>query len=225
MTSRKWIALLLTLICFLTGLFLPALTVRLQDIHLSGSHWPLNHANGHYAYQGTLLNRVLALNAHLNSSPALFLTNREPADIPSGIIETLNAFLPVSVDHYEAAETFTLVPRQYAAEYRYAEAIFTGENYSLTVIIDEETGLPLRIELTAEPDIISLYLNENGLWGSLTKYANTLSLGELADGPTGISTLIQSQSAQIRGTQLGVTVTAMPSAGTLLFKLTGSVSP
>ena len=225
MTSRKWIALLLTLICLLAGLYLPILTVRIQDIHLSGMHWLLVEPNGHYAYQGTLLNRVLALNAHLNSSPALSLTNREPSDISSGIIETFNSFLPVSVDHAEAAETFTLVPKQYAAEYRYAEVIFSGKTYSLTAIIDEETGLPLRIELTAEPDIISLYLKESGLWGSLNQYADTLSLGELADGPTSISTLIQSQSAQIRGTQLGVTVTAMPSTGTLLFKLTGSVAP
>ena len=216
-------ALLLTACILLMGLSLPFACAFLQD-HLAASHWPSSEPDRHYAYQGTFLNRVLALDAHLNASPAVREIQRSTAESPADHWEALSAFLPLSGELAGYSESFTLTPAQYNADYHYTEISYRGESLSMNITIDSETALPLRIELNAPPESISSYLKEVSLWEILRRYAAHLDLGELSDSTYSASTLLQSESANIRGTSLSLSSAALPSAGTILLKLTGSTS-
>lgn len=217
---------IISLICFVCavclGLLLPLLTAAGQDAAFRSKTWPLNESNAHYDYQGTLMNRVLALNAHLTGSPAILSGEAETSVICEDSIPALSAFLPVENAVFKNASAYTLSPRQYRAQYRYLNAFYEIPEGTLSIISDGETGLPLRIELNCAPDTLQEYLLEHDLWDILRSYAALLNLGQPTDDETTISTVIKSQSAQLRGTAYKLTVTVIPSAGSLLLKLSAS---
>lgn len=203
---------------------LPLIAFIGQDIALSRHFWPLDTGNARYAYQGTLINRVACLDAWLNASPAAQKSPDESAAVPPGLAESLSAFLPVPDFSTESACAFSLYPGQYSAEYPYLSIEYASDNARLSVITDQETGLPLRIEFSFPPDMLRSWLDAGGHtpWDILHGYAALLQLGDPTDGATNISTILHSQSAQLRGTSYCATVTVIPSAGTLLLKLTAS---
>lgn len=204
------------------GLLLPFCTAAGQDAALSLRHWPLSEDNAHYAYQGTLMNRVLALNAHLNASTAVVRRETIGAAPPSGLIDSLSAFLPISKANEESSSAFLLSPKQYSAEYRYQAISYALDAGSLSVVIDSETQLPLRIELSLPPEQLNERFSERSLWDILHDYAALLDLGEPTDDETNISTVLRSQSAQLRGASYKIAVTVVPSTGVLLLKLSAS---
>ncbi len=223
MPKRNAFSILLTILFLMIGLLLPFLTAAGQDLALDHQIWPAEQTDAHYAYQGTLMNRVIALNAHLNGSPAVLREDDfSVAHSEDSLIDVLSTFLPAGGAQFELISAFTLAPRQYAAQYRYLALEYTLENGSLSVILDAETELPLRMELNLPPEMLNEWLSENSLWDILRGYAACLNLGEPTDDETNISTVIRSQSAQIRGTAYKMTVTVIPSAGSLLLKLAAS---
>lgn len=221
-TKHRTLSFLLTIAAVLVGLFMPVMTARLQDLRLSRLTWPLTDATAHYAYQGTLENRVIALNAHLNSSPAISAGKYAESAVPDGLWESLATFLPLPEAAGAQAHAFTLTPKQYSAEYRYLEISYAAPSISLAVTADAETGLPLRIELSCPPETLGAYMEGANVWDILRAYTALLNLGEATDGNTSISSVLHSQSAQIRGTAFEAFLTIMPSSGTLLLKLTGN---
>jgi len=220
--KHKPTALVLTATALLLGLTLPFLSAAWQDAALAHQSWPLSNSDAHYAYQGTLMNRVVALNAYLTGSPAVTYRETDPSDTPDELIDSLAAFLPVEGVSLSAASAFLLSPKQYSAEYQYLSLSCTLDRGSLSVTLDTETNLPLRIELLLPPDMLTRWLDEHSLWSILDGYAARLNLGEATDDETNISTILRSQSAQIRGTAYKATVTVVPSTGTLLLKLAAS---
>lgn len=224
MKNHKYPAFILTAAALLLGLLLPMLTFCRQDATFARQSWPLGTDGAHYAYQGTLLNRVACLNAWLNASPAVRKSPDAAASVPSGLAESLSSLLPIGGPFTESACAFTLSPEQYAAEYGYLSIEYTSERACTSVVTDTETGLPLRIELTLSPDTLQDWLEDHGLWDILRGYASLLDLGEPTDGDTSISTVLLSQSTQLRGTPYCASVTVIPSAGTLLLKLTAFAS-
>ena len=90
---RKILPLLLTLYCLTVGLMTPHLVSVIQDAHLGKQTYPLSET-AHYAYRGTLLNRVLAFSAHLNSSPAIKSSLSPNGSAPEHLWAQLTAFLP-----------------------------------------------------------------------------------------------------------------------------------
>lgn len=222
MKKNRILPLLLTLLALMTGLVLPFLAAAGQDYALGRSVWPLTEDNAHYAYQGTLMNRVVALNAHLNGSPAILRQDEASGAAAPGLPAALSEFLPADGAEPTASSAFTLSLRQYAAQYRYLLIDYKLKSGSLSVVVDEETLLPLRMELTLAPEQLNQWLADRSLWDILRGYAACLNLGEPTDDETNISTVIRSQSAQLRGTAYKLTVTVIPSAGSLLLKLTAS---
>lgn len=227
MRMRSRIALLTFALA--VGLALPFLAAALQDIRLESSVLPLSE-EAHYAYQGTLLNRVLALNAQFNRSPAVRKGTSVPADPPEGLLPGLLSLLPEAAgsvgeaDVSAESEAFSIYPQQYEAEYRYISTNFTADSLNAHVISDAETGLPLRIELQlASPDSDNL-LRRADLWQLLRAYGDLLDLGEVTDGDTSISDAIRSQSGGLRMTPYTAKVTLIPSAGSMLFHLTGEAA-
>ena len=212
----------LTALALITGLLLPFLAAAGQDYAIEHISWPLTEDNAHYAYQGTLMNRVVALNAYLNSSPAVAHHAEESAASLPSPIAGLSSFLPADGAELARSSAFSLSPKQYAAQYRYLAMDYVLEDGSLSVIIDEETLLSLRMELMLPPEEMNQWLADRSLWDVLRGYAAFLNLGEPTDDETSISTVIRSQSAQLRGTAYKITVTVIPSAGSLLLKLTAS---
>ncbi|MBQ5757379.1 MAG: hypothetical protein IIV93_02595 [Clostridia bacterium] len=223
MKNRNHLSIALVSLTLIIGLLLPFLTSAAQDAALNLRHWPFSEENAHYAYQGTLMNRVLALNAHLNSSPAVVRCETGSLPAPSGLLASLSSLLPVS-EEAGAVHTasFCLSPKQYSAEYQYQTVDYELSSASLSAIIDSETQLPLRIELTMSPDSLNEWLAGRSLWDILHSYAALLDLGEPTDDETNISTVLRSQSAQLRGTAYKTTVTVIPSTGSLLLKLSAS---
>ena len=222
MMKHKTLSIILSLFALLLGLLLPFLIAAGQDSALSRQVWPMEEGNAHYAYQGTLMNRVVALNAYLTGSTAVSASQRDDAAVPSDLLEALSVFLPVSSASAESAASFSLSPRQYSAEYRYLEIQYVMDSGTLSVIADCETGLPLRMELICPPEKLESWLTDRDLWDILREYAAHLNLGEPTDDETAISSALRSQSAQLRGTAYKATVTVVPSAGTLLLKLAAS---
>ena len=222
MKKCKALPAFLTVTALLIGLFLPFFTAAGQDYALHLSSWSLTEDNAHYAYQGTLMNRVVALDAHLNASPAVIRRDCEPDIVSSRLIDDLSAFLPVSGAQQTNISAFLLSPKQYSSEYRYMTIMYALNEGSLTVTLDSDTQLPLRMELSMPSEVLSQWLSDRSLWDILHKYAALLDLGEPTDDESSISTLIRSQSAQLRGTAYKMTVTTIPSAGSLLLKLTAS---
>ena len=222
MKNPKYLPVAAAALALMIGLLLPFFTAAAQDAALRRSQWPFEGSNAHYAYQGTLMNRVLALNAHLNSSPAVLRRETDTAPAPSLRPGSLSSFLPVSAGNPAHTTAFILSPKQYSAEYRYLAVDYELDAGSLSMIIDLETQLPLRIEMTLPPDSLTEWLADRSLWDILHHYAALLGLGEPTDDETNISTVLRSQSAQLRGTAYKLTVTVIPSAGSLLLKLTAS---
>ena len=222
MKRYRFLAIAAVALSLTIGLLLPCFTAAGQDAALSLRHWPLSKENAHYAYQGTLMNRVLALNAQLNASASVVRRETERTPTPSDLIDSLAAFLPISGACEESIDEFLLSPKQYSAEYRYQAISYALDAGALSVIIDSETQLPLRIELSLPSDQLTEWLSARSLWDILHSYAALLDLGEPTDDDTNISTIIRSQSAQLRGTSYKITVTAVPSTGALLLKLSAS---
>ena len=223
MKSRNCLSIALVSLTLIIGLLLPFLTAAAQDASLNLRHWPFSEKNAHYAYQGTLMNRVLALNAHLNSSPAVVRRETGSLPVPSGLLASLSSVLPISEDAIAVhTAAFCLSPKQYSTEYRYQTVDYELSSGLLSAMIDSETQLPLRIELTLLPDLLNEWLADRSLWDILHSYAALLSLGEPTDDETAISTVLRSQSAQLRGTAYKLTVTVIPSTGSLLLKLSAS---
>lgn len=219
---KKHSSLLFAALLF--GLLLPFLTAAIPEIFPLRTVWPLPEAAPHYTYHGTLLNRVIALNARLNASQTVQEISRCAADCPSPLPFDPDGFLPIgNALTCESTEAFFLAPVSYTAEYGYLEMYFTGDGVRLTAIIDAETRLPLRIELSCPPDVLTSFMKERSLWDILRCYVSLLSLGEATDGDTQISSILHRQTAQIRGTSFKATATVIPSAGTMLFSLSGSV--
>ncbi len=210
------------LLAAVIGLLLPFLAAAGQNLSLGQETWILSEENAHYAYRGTLMNRVVALNAHLNGSPAVLRLPDESSSAPEGLSEALSAALPAGSLSQGEASAFSLTPRQYAAEYQYLSLHFSSENAETSLIVDRETGLILRLELKCSPEELGQWLDHRSLWDLLRDYAAYLDLGEPTDDETEISTVLRSQSAQLRGTAYKATVTVIPSAGTLLLKLAAS---
>lgn len=221
-TKRSAFSYLLTVAAVMIGLLLPAAAAHIQDIRLSRLTWPLTGSNAHYAYQGTLENRVIALNAYLNGSPAISAGERSEAAAPDWLWEALAAFLPLPESADAQAYAFALAPKQYSAEYRYLDICYSAPSFSLAVTADADTGLPLRIELSCAPETLEAHMENAGVWDILRAYAALLDLGEPTDGDTSISSILHSQSAQLRETSFEAVLTAMPASGSLLLKLTGS---
>lgn len=202
------------------GLALPFLTAALQDRYEEGSVHPLAEAaSAHYAYQGTLANRVLALNAFLNQSPAVRYLAEDTDSPPPDLWEPLCVMLPLEGEAEASASGFSLAPRQYTAEYRYQELHFSQEATSVLAYWDEEAAVPLRIELRCPPERLTALAQSDGLWSLLHGYGRLLGYEDLRDDDSAASEIFISQSAQVRGTQLLLTAVLMPRQGRLLLKL------
>jgi len=220
--KNRILPLILAAFALFAGLFLPFLTAAGQNFALQRITWPLTDNNAHYSYQGTLINRVVALNAHLNGSPAVQRQTETASSDAPGLISALSAFLPIVGAEIVDSSAFVLSPRQYNAEYHYLDIAYELADGRLAVTVDAETQLPLRTELSMLPERMNEWLRERSLWDILHEYAACLNLGEPTDDDASISTVIRSQSAQLRGTSYKMTVTVIPSAGSLLLQLTAS---
>lgn len=219
MKMRRILAAALTFLSLFLGLLLPMITAAGQEFALSRRFWPLVEPNAHYAYQGTLLNRVVALNAFLNASPAVTKNTAAAQEIPE--FSDVASLLPVPTAPFESA-AFSLAPKQYPAEYGYIEYLCRQDDMRLSVIADAETGLPLRLEAHYAPDALQSWLADRSLWDILHAYADCLALGEPTDDESAVSDILQTQSARLRGTMFRATVTVVPSSGLLLLKLDAS---
>lgn len=207
----------------LLGLALPFLTAAFEDERTARAVWTLPQAEDHYVYQGTLLNRVVALNARLNFSPAVREASREESTPDEALRDALTRLFPADMLPASArAETFRLIPVDYPAEYRYVETTLTKDNLSLTIISDAETRLPLRIELRCPPGLLDAHPEIGDLWSLLHNYAALLGLGEITDGASQRSERLHTQTVGIRGASLSLSAALMPSEGALVLKLAGA---
>lgn len=211
-----------TLLAAALGLALPFLAAAGQQLSLSREAWALLSDNAHYTYRGTLMNRVVALNAYLNGSPAVLHAPEEHSGAPDSLAERLAESLPLPPLSTVEASAFSLSPGQYSAQYQYLTLHLNGENAEITLTMDRESSLLLRLEMKCPPEQLVQWLETHSLWDILREYAAYLNLGEPTDDETSISTILRSQSAQLRGTAYKATVTVIPSAGTLLLKLAAS---
>jgi len=220
--KRKITALLLMLCCLIVGLLTPRLLCTIQDTRTEGSLIPLT-SSSHYAYQGTLLNRVLAYSAHLNHSPAVESRTIDCAAVPEELWSKLASFLPLSADYTSAhSSALWLLPRQYRAEYHFLQIDYSSGGITLRAVIDEETQLPVRVELHTSSQVMTDFSEEYSLWSILGSYAALLDLGEISgDGAVTVSTVLRSETDSLRGAPFAVTVSILPSAGTLILKLEG----
>ncbi len=216
---RKRFSILLTVYCLIVGLLTPLLVTVIQDARLENGHFPLGEA-AHYSYRGTLYNRVLALHAHLNHSPAVDSTTYAEGFAPEELWENLGAFLPLPEEASHTADTLLLTPRHYSAEYYFTRIGYSSDDVTMHVTADAETLLPVRIELKTTPDVMEKYAEEHSMYSILREYAALLNLGDASgDGNTHISTMMRSETDSLRGAPFTVTVTIMPTGGTLILKL------
>lgn len=208
----------LSVLCLIAGLLLPFLAAAAQDAFLSSG--PISFSgDAHYAYRGTLANRITALDGYFNSSPAVRAVST-PRDISeSDIAARLSAFLPTGDCTAQHSSALVITPRQYSAEYRYAVTDYSGDNVSLQIISDEETAIPLRIELHIAPDVMTRLIETTDTWTLLRKYVDLIGLGEAADVYYSESTLLITRTAPIRGVPYSAELTVIPSAGSLFIKL------
>ena len=215
---RKPHSLFILIFCLIIALALPFLTAAAQNHRLESSVFPFSDEI-HYAYRGTLSNRVLALDAYFNSSPAV-RGIISPSGIPnSDIAAPLAAFLPTGDFTPFQSSALVITPKQYSAEYRFIITDYAVEGVSLQIISDEETSLPLRIELHIAPEIMMKFISSADTWSILQQYVDLLGLGEAADVYYSESTLLVTRTAPIRGVPYSAELTAIPSTGALLIKL------
>ncbi len=222
--KRNILTAAMLVFCLLLGFAAPFLSTRIQDMRRS-SFEPLIDGGPHYVYQGTLLNRVLAFNAHLNNSPAIEEIDRSAVDnFPNTDIlwNRLCEFLPIEGSYDSVCERFMLAPKQYSAQYQYIALEYSQSGMTISAVIDEQSSLPIRIELKCSPQIMTDFLDKHDTWALLYEYTDLLNLGEPADVYYSKSAILVSRQAPIRGSSYSAEMTAMPSAGVLLFKLTGT---
>lgn len=209
-------------VCLMIGMAAPFAGALIQDLQ-TVSYQPLVNADSHYTYQGTLVNRVLALNAFLNASPVIEEIARKEtccADTVS-VWTDLCSFLPISGQYNVYCEAFTLAPKQYHAQYQYTMLEYTQPDMHLQVILDSEDRLPLRIELKCAPDITTEFAKHVSTWEMVQNYTALLDLGTPADVYYSESTILRSSKSPLRGAPYTVETTVMPSGGMILLKLTG----
>ncbi len=219
MNYRRIVPAVALVLSLCLGLMLPFLIAALQDRYEEGSVYPLaEETSSHYAYQGTLVNRVLALNAFLNHSPAVRYLAEE-TDAPPALWDALCALLLLEGNAEVSVCGFSLAPRQYSAEYRYQALRFSQEETWVEAYWDEEASIPLRIELHCPPERLSACAQRDGLWSLLRDYGKLLGFEDLRDGDSSASGLFVSQSVQVHGTQFILTAVLMPQQGRLLLKL------
>lgn len=208
-------------LCLLLGLAAPFLSALVEDSRNISSQ-PLSSDTSHYVYQGTLFNRVLALDAYLNTSPALREISREEGSYSDALSlwSSLSGFLPISGEYDLRCEYVTLAPKQYNAQYEYIVLKYQQENLTLSVTADRLSNLPIRIELKCAPDVMKTFIAENSTWDLIRSYTDLLDLGEPADVEYSESTILVSRSAPIRGVPYTAEMTVMPAGGVMFFKLT-----
>ncbi len=220
MKKRNFIQAIGLMLCLLLGLTAPFLSTFIQDHQGSASR--SFDGESHYTYQGTLLNHVLAFSAQLNSSPALEEISREEGSYSdaAALWSDLCSFLPLSGEYDLSCEHITLAPKQYNAQYRYVSLTYQQDGAALNAVVDEQSSLPIRIELKCAPDVMTAFIEQNSTWDLIRRYTELLGLGEPADVYYSASTVLVSRSAPIRGAPYTAEMTVMPSGGVLLLKLT-----
>lgn len=218
----------------LSGLFLPEKIQQLVFHRIDETEWAASEAEIEYLYQGTLENRVRALEAWQSRSPAInHLETKGDAGIAAGLWHSLYTANLLPVDHHDPTCTvngFCLVPRQYRAEYAYAEILCEAEGTQLRVILDRETNLCVQIELSCAPEVLEAWMENTGegfatqyKWDQLLKdyaaYLGYANLSEAAEDYTG-GEIIQRHEAHLPNTALAVALNYSTRQGLLIYKLT-----
>ena len=90
-------------------------------------------------------------------------------------------------------------------------------NETVRIIVDGNVWRETKFEEEGLKDAYSKYM-----YVQISMATAFESKGEPTDDETNISTVLRSQSAQLRGTAYKMTVTVIPSTGSLLLKLTAS---
>lgn len=185
--------MLLALACALAlGLLAPgALINRMDGAPLE---WEIARGETEYAYEGTLENRVYALEAWRNSSTGVTykkLSDDMNWDAPD-VWNLLHSegLLPFAADRPEYEITrFSLFPARVEAEYRYLDISCLAGGGRLHVILDEHTRAYLQIDFTCEPQAFSDWMRDTGEGFNtvykadtlINSYASALGLGRLVD--------------------------------------------
>ncbi len=215
------------------SLLAPDATLWGVDRHLSTQRWTSADAENPFVYEGTLENRVRALDAWQNGSTSVqYAASEVDATAPADIWKTLfdAGLLPVYRGPSDCTvRSFALRPKEISAEYRYLDIVVTTESERLHGIVDEQTGQYLRIDFTCDPEILEPWMAPSGegfamnypSYACMASYAALIGLGPLRDlgGSYTDGEMVQSFESDIQGTLFALSFQYAIQPGLIAYKL------
>lgn len=215
------------------GLLAPDAMLWSADQHLSTQRWINANAENTFVYEGTLENRVRALDAWQNMSTNVRCTQLEVDEAaPADIWETLfdAGLLPVPPNQSDCTvHSLIIKPNGISAEYRYLDIVVTAESERLHVIMDEKTNQYLRIDFTCDPHALESWMVNTGEGflmnyksdACMVNYAALIGLGQLRDlgGSYTDGEMVQSYESDIQGTLFALSFKYATRQGLIAYKL------
>lgn len=214
------------------GLLAPDGIIRILDNAMDGQQWFEADAENTFVYEGTLENRVRALEAWQNGSTGVLYARQEIEDT----IEAMDVWhilyeaglLPIDAKEVQTDITqFSLSPRLLSAEYRYVDIACVSSEGSLHVIMDADTQTYLRIDFTCAPEALSEWMQITGEgFDTIYKpdtlmydYASFLGLGQLSDLEYSDGGAIQGYESDIKGTAFTASLRYAKGQGLIIYRL------
>lgn len=214
-------------------LLAPDATLWGMDRYLSTQRWTDAGVENSFVYEGTLENRIRALDAWQNGSTGVQCAASEadgpaPADIWKDLYDA--GLLPVCRSPSECVvRSFALRPDGISAEYRYLDIVATAGSERLHGIVDVQTGQYLRIDFTCDPEILESWMAPSGEGFAMNSpsgsrmddYAALLGLGPLRDlgGSYTGGDMVQSYESDIQGTLFALSFQYAAQPGLIAYKL------
>lgn len=219
-------------VTLLAGLLSPDGIMLILDKEINGQQWFVAETENTFIYEGTLENRVRALEAWQNGSTGVLYAKQSVEDAVNAadVWDTLYdaGLLPIDASEVQVdIKRFSLTPYLLSAEYQYWDITCASADGSLHVIMDADTRAYLRIDFTYDPQILSEWMQITGegfdteykLDTLMHDYASFLGIGLLADLEYADGTAIQGYESDIKGTAFVASLRYAPNQGLLIYKL------